>query len=34
MKGAYLMIIELYFLSVLHKNLCCGCSLESPHEAR
>ena len=28
--SAYLMIIERYFLSNLHKNLCCGCSLESP----
>ena len=28
--SAYLMIIERYFLSNLHKNLCCGNSLESP----
>ena len=27
------MIIERYFLSNLHKNLCCGCSLEWPREA-
>ena len=25
-----LMIIERYFLFILHKNLCCGCSFESP----
>ena len=29
--GAYLMITERNFLSHLHKNQCCGCSLESPH---
>ena len=28
----YLMIIESYFLSILDKNLCCGCSLESPRQ--
>ena len=26
----YLMLIERYFLSILHKNICCRCSLESP----
>ena len=26
-QGAYLMIIKGYFLSNIHKNLCCGCSL-------
>ena len=29
--GGYLMIIEAQFSSVLHKNICCGYSLESPH---
>ena len=28
----YLMIIQRQFLSNLHKNLCCGCSLELPRQ--
>ena len=29
-KGGYLIIIERLLSSVLHKNICCGYSLESP----